>query len=1036
MKRFAFLLALIAASTMSVMAQNGNLTIKGSVFDYDSAEPLFPANIQVYELPDSTYINGTSTEDDGAFTLSGLKAGTYVARVSYMGYITTDKEFTLRAGNRNNDLGKITLKGDAQILSDVVVTAALAKVQMVGDTVVFNSDAYRLPEGSSVEDLVRKLPGVQITSDGNITVNGKTISRILVNGKEFFDNDRSVALNNLTAEMIEKIKTYDKQSDLARQTGIDDGNDETVLDLTVKKGMAQGWFGNVGVGYGRPLQETSYEVEDLYNVNANVNRFGEDRQMTIMASAGQSAGGMMGGGIGGGIGGFGGMRGMGGFGGGLSKNYNGGMNFARNLGPEISDDSYKYEIGGSINVSHRDSESQSKTASENFYAGGMHTWSNREGSSSNGSTSVSGQLRFEWNQSEKTSLIFTPQFSYSESGSTSKNISKTFNKDPYKYASNPLDIETVFESTDLDPLANYLDSLNNALWNSQNSNSMSESNSMSTSGNILFTQRFDKPGRNISLNANYSLSTSTGDSYSRNDQIRSFMDFGGNIGRRDTTIYNRYNDNPSKNRSLRTQISYTEPLANQTYLQLSYQFSYNYSRSDRSTYDLPQTGAYEFWGMPDWVLEDNYLQFKDDSLSQLSYYENFDQTIQLQLRKVTEKLNLTFGLSALPQHSKMNYNYMGLDTMLSRTVFNWTPTVNMRYRWTRQESLTFRYNGRTSQPSMTQLLDITDNSNPLAISMGNPGLKPTFSNSLNLNYQKYDPVSMSSISVGGSFSHTIRQITNKTTLNYDGGTISQPVNLDGLFANWNASTNVNGMLSMLDSRLTLNSVTSVNYRHQEGWASIMGQDAQLRTTLTTGVSETLNAAYRNDYIEVALQGLFNYSHSTNDLQPERNMNTFDFRYGPSFSVVLPWRSLRFATDMMMSSRRGYSAEMNTDELIWNAGMSVSVLKGNKGTISVNFYDILNQRSDVNRSMTATSRTDSFNQTINTYFMVNFSYRIQMFGDKEARQNMRGMRGGMGGFGGGMGGFGGGMGGFGGGMGGGMMGGGGFGGGFGGGGMMF
>jgi hypothetical protein len=295
---------------------------------------------------------------------------------------------------------------------------------------------------------------------------------------------------------------------------------------------------------------------------------------------------------------------------------------------------------------------------------------------------------------------------------------------------------------------------------------------------------------------------------------------------------------------------------------------------------------------------------------------------------------------------------------------------------------------------------------------------------------------MSSISVGGSFSNTIRQITNKTTLNYDGGTISQPVNLDGLFANWNASTNVNGMLSMLDSRLTLNSVTSVNYRHQEGWASIMGQDAQLRTTLTTGVSETLNAAYRNDYIEVALQGLFNYSHSTNDLQPERNMNTFDFRYGPSFSVVLPWRSLRFATDMMMSSRRGYSAEMNTDELIWNAGMSVSVLKGNKGTISVNFYDILNQRSDVNRSMTATSRTDSFNQTINTYFMVNFSYRIQMFGDKEARQNMRGMRGGMGGFGGGMGGFGGGMGGFGGGMGGGMMGGGGFGGGFGGGGMMF
>ena len=1033
MKRIAFLLALVAASTMSVMAQSGNLTIKGSVFDFDSAEPLFPANLQVFELPDTTYVNGTSTEDDGSFTLSGLKAGDYVIRATYMGYVNTEKSFTLRTANKTTDLGKITMKGDAQILSDVVVTAALAKVQMVGDTVVFNSDAYRLPEGSSVEDLVRKLPGVQITSDGNITVNGKTVSRILVNGKEFFDNDKSVALNNLTAEMIEKIKTYDKQSDLARQTGIDDGNEETVLDLTVKKGMAKGWFGNVGVGYGRPMQETIYEVDDLYNVSANLNRFDEDRQMTIMGSAGQSAGGMGGGGIGGGIGGFGGMRGMGGFGGGLSKNYNGGMNFARNVGPEITSDSYKYEIGGSINVRYSNSESTSKSSSENFYTGGMHTWSNREGSNSNGSTSINGQLRFEWNKDEKTSLIFTPSFTYSESGSTSENISKTFNKDPYQYATNPLDSTTVF--VDENGLIDYLDSLNNALWNSQNSKSQSESKSMSTSGNILFTQRFEKAGRNISVNANYSLSKSGSDSYSRNEQVTSTYDFfGGGAAKKNKTIYNRFNDNPSNNRSLRTQLSYTEPLANQTYLQFSYQFSYSYSHSDRSTYDLPQN--YNNWGTPDWILEDNYQQYKSDSLSQMSHYENFDQTIQLQLRKVTDNLNLTFGLSALPQHSKMNYDYMGKDTILQRTVFNWTPTVNMRYRWTRQESLTFRYNGRTSQPSMTQLLDITDNSNPLAISMGNPGLKPTFSNNLNLSYQKYDPTSMSSINVGGSFSNTIRQITNKTTLNYDGGTISQPVNLDGLFANWNTSANVTAMLSMLDSRLTVNSTTSVNYSHSEGWASIIGQESQLRTSLTTGVNETLNAAYRNDYIDVALQGRINYSHSTNDLQPERNMDTYNFSYGPSFSVVLPWRSLRFATDMMMSSRRGYSsADMNTDELIWNAGMSISCLKGNKGTFSINFYDILNQQSDVNRSMSATSRTDTYNTSIHTYFMANFSYRIQVFGDKEARQNLRGgMRGGMGGgmmggfgggMGGGMGGFGGGamgggMGGFGGGMGGGMM----------------
>ena len=230
MKRIATLLAFLATSATVLLAQN--LSVKGTVYDFDSAEPLYPANVQISQVSgtDSTFVGGASTEEDGTFVVNNLKAGNYVARVSYIGYDDAFKNFTLRSGTAMTDLGKITMRG-GQMLDEVAISAVVAKVQMINDTVMFNSAAYKLPEGSSVEDLIRKLPGVQIGSDGNITVNGKQVSRILVNGKEFFNDDKTKSLTQLTAEMIEKVKAYDQQSDLSRQTGIDDGRDDVVQDL-------------------------------------------------------------------------------------------------------------------------------------------------------------------------------------------------------------------------------------------------------------------------------------------------------------------------------------------------------------------------------------------------------------------------------------------------------------------------------------------------------------------------------------------------------------------------------------------------------------------------------------------------------------------------------------------------------------------------------------------------------------------------------------------------------------------------------------
>ena len=1061
MKRIATLFAFLVTSASVLLAQN--LSVKGTVYDFDSAEPLSPAAVQIYQVSgtDSTYAGGNSTDEDGVFVINNLKAGNYVAKVTFMGYDDAYKNFTLRSGTTTTDIGKITLQGGV-MLDEVAVSAVVAKVQMINDTVMFNSAAYKLPEGSSVEDLIRKLPGVQIGSDGNITVNGKTVSRILVNGKEFFNDDKTVALTQLTADMIEKVKAYEKQSDLARQTGIDDGEEETVLDLQVQKGMAKGWFGNLSVGGGAPLEKEGFDIAALYQVNASLNRFDEDKQFTIMGSASQSSGGMggfggmrMGGGVGMGMGGFGmggGFGGMGGGGGGVSKSYSGGFNFAMNLGEEVSQDNYKWEVGGSINWSHSDNTSSSKSSGENFYAtSGMpgvvdHTWNNRAGENGSGSNSLSGNMRIEWNKDNYTSLLFQPQVSWSKSDSWSESNSRTFKDDPYKFVKNPLDTTTFYSSkaeipskygdfiasinidpASADPEGDLIDSLiamyNEAIWNIQDSKSKSVSTSKSASGTAQFVRRFGNRGRNVSLRGTYNLSHSDSEQFSRSEQMsHNYVRATQSYSRQDTLL-NRYNNNPSDRSTYSIQATYSEPIGTGTYLQFSYQFQYSAQNSDRATYNMSDALA-ATWGMPDWIYEDNDL-IRDPKLSTNSFYYNYDQTAQIQFRKnaTDQSYNFTVGLSVLPQYSKMNYTGMGVtDTLLERTVFNWTPTVQFRYRVTRQEQINIRYNGRSSQPQMSQLLDITDDTDPFRVSKGNPGLKPTFNNQLSLGYQKYNPVTMGSFNINTSISNTLRQIQNRTDLMANGGTLSQPENMDGFWSNWNANASIMYNYTFPDDRYSITTNTSGNYSHQESWAQIMGGDSQLRKSNTTGANENLSAEYRDDYLTISLDGSLRYSHSTNDLQPDRNMDTYDFSYGTSFMAYIPWRNMRLGSDLNMNSRRGYDSGMNTDELIWNASLSFSFLKGNKASLSLAAYDILHQRSTVNRSMSATSRTDTENKSITSYFMATLTYRLSLMGDRNSRQQLRGrggFGGGMGGFGGGMGGFGGGMGGFGGGMGGGM-----------------
>ena len=398
---------------------------------------------------------------------------------------------------------------------------------------------------------------------------------------------------------------------------------------------------------------------------------------------------------------------------------------------------------------------------------------------------------------------------------------------------------------------------------------------------------------------------------------------------------------------------------------------------------------------------------------------------------VRPSYNLNIGFQVIPQKSHFIQDYTklldGKTTRLradtTRTVTNFSPTVDFRWKKSQTGQLRLTYRANTQQPSMSDLLDVYDDSNPLRITRGNPGLKPSFTQNINLYYNDYFTNHQRAVMTFVNFSTTSNSVSNKTTyVESTGGTITRPENING---NWNGSL---GFMfnTAIDSAAfyNINTFTNLSYNHNVGYVSVNSlSDSQESVTKSLGVGERLSASYRNDWFEFELSGSLNYTYSRSELQPNNNLDTWQFAYGAMTGITAPWGT-QLTTNINMQSRRGYSdASMNTNELIWNAQLSQSFLRGNALTVSLQFYDILHEQSTVSSILNAMQRSDTEYNAVTSYAMLHVIYRLNLFGG-----GFGGGRGGRGGRGqGGPGGFGGGRGGRGGGF-----GGGGFGGGFGGG----
>lgn len=927
--------------------------VSGAIIDRDTKDPVEQVTVQLLKT-DSTYVTGAISNEKGLFHLNAPENGKYLLKITSVGYKPTVKRVVIEQ-DKNLALGNVVVGADAIMLKGAVVTAMAQKVTLKEDTFVYNSAAYRTPEGSVVEELVKRLPGAEVSDDGTIKINGKEVKKILVDGKEFMTGDTKTALKNLPTSIIDKIKAYDEKSDLSKVTGIDDGEEQTVLDFNVKKGMNKGLMSNIDLGIGNKDRYSARGMGGYFNSNNRFMLFGNANNTSDR--------------------GFGGGGPRRGFGGGN------GLNASKMLAANYNyEEKNKFKFNTSLRWNHSDGDVWSRRSSENFM-GSSSSFSNSLNQNFSRSDSWNGNIRLEWMPDTMTNILFRPSISWTTNDSRSTGISASYNQNPYQYSDDPLSDEAIEKMNEDD-----------AVVNTQRSVSLNNSKNNNISGMLQLNRKLNNKGRNVTLRMDAKYTDKDSNSISLQNAHLYLVQTAAGL---DSTYQtNRYNLTPSKDYSYSAQATYSEPLWKATFLQFSYKFTYSYSKSDRSTYDFSK---YSFDGInPEYGAWGNYLgrldgelcDYRDDKLSRYSEYRNYTHDIQVMMRFVRQKYNLNFGVMIQPQRSKFIQDYQGKYVDTVRTVTNVSPTLDFRYRFSKMSNLRVNYRGTTSQPSISQLLDITDNSDPLNISKGNPGLKPSFTQNFRLFYNNFVQNHNKGVMTYINFSTTSNSISNKVT--YDettGGRISRPENING---NWNVMGAFMFNCSIDSAGVwNINTDTNLGYNHYVSYLSLdKSQDSQKNTTQNTTWNERLSLSYRNDWLELSLDGTLAYNHAKNKLQPNSNLDTWQFSYGPSMTLTAPWGT-SLNTSLSCSSRRGYSdASMNTDEFVWNAQLSQGFLKGKPLTVMLQFYDLLHQQSTFSRAISSVSRTDTEYNAINSYAMLHVVYRMNLFGGKDARKGNR------------------------------------------------
>lgn len=908
------MLLMILFSPMAFAQQSG-VNVTGSVVEQGSDTPIEQATVRLLNVKDSAMVRGVVSARNGSFTLKNVKKGSYLLHITFIGYDPLYQPLQITGKKNPVNVGKLELSDGAIELGEAVVIGKAPEVTVRNDTVEYNADSYKVTEGSVLEDLLKKMPGVEVDSEGKITVNGKEVKKVMVDGKEFFSDDPKVASKNLPAKMIDKLQVLDKKSDMAQMTGFDDGEEETVINLTVKPGMKQGWFGNAYGGYGS---------KDRYEGNAMVNRFVNNDQITFMGGTNNTnnmgfsdlASTMFSG-----MGGGGGRRGGFGAGSGITSSGNAGLNFSKEFKPD------KLTLGGNTRYSHSDNDARSKSDRQNILPGDSSSYDNSEAMSRTKSDNFGVDFRLEWKPDTMTQLIFRPSFSLSHS------MNDNFS-----------------DATTLD---NERDTVN-----TNKSSNYSESNGYNLNASIDFSRKLNNKGRVFSA----TLSGGNSDSYS-DGMNRSDIVYFNQTDALKNSIIDQRSRYDNKGFNYRAYVSWVEPIGHNNFIQATYSISQRKQEALKNVYNQDADGIYQD--------ADGIYNVLDSAYNQ-SYRNNFiSQRASLSFKSQRAKFNYTIGLNLDPSYSSSE-NFVG-DTTLSkitRKVVNLSPMAQFNYMFDKRTNLRIMYNGRTSQPSMTQLQPVADISDPTNITIGNPDLNPRYTNNVFIRFQQFTPEKQRAFMIMANGSYIINDIVSYTSYNQETGVKTTTYkNVNG-----NYSGNVRMMLNtpLKNKKFSINSMTMASFANSNGYIN-----EEKNTNRNLILSERGGIDFRSSYLDLGVNGNIRYNATSNSLQKENNQNTFNYGAGGYTTIYLPL-NFKIESDVNWSTNSGYGDGFKQNEVLWNASASKSFLKNNQGTLRFKIYDILQQRSNISRSVTASYIQDSEYNTLGSYFMVHFIYRFSIF----------------------------------------------------------
>lgn len=921
MRRLFILLGLITISYATFAQNRGQ--ISGKVIDAEFDEPIMEANVRILQKKDSTYVNGVATNSKGEFSIS-MPYGAYIVHVTYVGNNDFYKDVTLNAQNTRSSLGTIKLGADNILLDAVVATAKAAEIVVKGDTTEYNADSYKVTESALLEDLFKKMPGVEIDEDGKITVNGREVKKIMVDGEEFFSSDPKVASKNLPAKMVDKIQVHDRRSDMSMMTGFDDGDEETVINLTVRPGMKEGLFGNAFAGYGS---------QDRYEGNAMVNYMKDKNQYTVLGgfnntnNAGFSdLGTAM---FGGGGGGRGMWRGPNN---GITKSGNAGFNFSQQFTKDL-------KLGGNLRFGDTNNNTVSKMHTQNLLSSGNRL-ENENNVSNNWSQNFSMDFRMEWTPDTLTKIIFSP------TGSIYKNKQNQVG-----------DFVTTLE--------NVADTIN-----SGDSRYNSDGNGKNLSARLDISRTLGKKGRILSAQLSGGLSNSESNG---NNLSNTYY-----YGSKDDDIIDQKLKNINDTRNWRAYVSYVEPIGNNNAIQLAYSYRQNDSESDRDTRIKDDNGNYS-------ILDERYSKRLENSFA--------NQEVELNFQSVRKDYDYMFGFTVQPS-SSASKTYIGesLENDFKRSVINYAPTAQFNYRWTRQHNIRLRYNGSTSQPSVNQLSPVEDVSNPLNITVGNPDLKPSFQHRLNIRYQNFNPEKNRHMGLFGNIRYLTNDIVSATTT--DLATGAKSTTYQNVSGNWNANGRMMMNVPLKNIKFSVFSMTFASYNQSNGFSNTINDgDLSIEKNLSKRVNlgETLGLNYRSDVIDFGVRGNVNYNNVKNTLEGQRDQEFLNFGGTANTTLYLPY-DFSVESDINYSTNSGYADGFTQDEWLWNASISKQIFKQKNGTIRFKIYDILQQRSNINRSVTSNYIRDTTTNTLTSYFMFHFVYRFNIFKGGATQDDMMQRRG--------------------------------------------